>query len=300
VTARPLAFPPTDGGLGRIFGVVDDRPGDSSPALRSYEAILALVVGVEYWLRAFPKWGLLAPHYYALLALATVACPLALTRRLRRPAFASLALSHGVLVWTEFPATGNHAYLELMLCALAAFLDPSAPGEARLYTRAVRWLTLVILAYSGLHKLAHGYYLHGEYLAFSLGSTSFRPVLRPLLAREEFARLVAFTGALGDGPYRVQSWPLLVVSNLTWLTELALVPLLCVRRTRLVGVGLALALVVAIEAGAREVFFGLVFADAILLFASGTAQRAALPVVVAILSALTLSRLGIVPAVTFY
>ena len=84
-----------------------------------------------------------------------------------------------MLVATEFPATGNHAYLEVMLCALAAFLDPARPDEARLYVRAVRSMGVIILACSGLQKLAHGHYFHGEYLAFSLGSASFRSVALP-------------------------------------------------------------------------------------------------------------------------
>jgi hypothetical protein len=267
---------------------------------RAYETILVLVIGVEYWLRAIPKWGQLAPHYYWLLAMATIACPLALVRRTRRPAFAALALSHAVLVWTEFPSTGNHAYLELLLCAFAGFLDPAEPGDARLYVRAVRWVAVVVLASSGLQKLWQGCYFHGEYLAFSLGAESFRPVLRPLLSHDEFARLTALTGAVGDGPYRVGSLPLVAAANATWITELALGPLLCIRKTRMLAVAVALGLLLAIELAAREVFFGLVFANAILVFAPERAHRRAVPVVGVVLGVLALSRLGILPAMTFY
>lgn len=289
-----------DEGLGALFRVVDDRPGDVPPGLGAYEAVLVLVIAVEYWLRALPKWGELAPHYYVLLAVATIVCPLALTRRGRRFTFAALAASHAVLVWTEFPVAGNHAYLELLLCALAALVDPAKADEARLYVRAVRVMAVIILAYSGIQKLAHGHYRHGEYLAFSLGSASFRSVLRPILSGSEYDRLTTFTGVVGDGPYRVADWWVAAASNATWALEILLALLLCVRRTRRLAVVGALVLLLAIEAAAREVFFGLVFANAILLFAPGFVHRAAIPVAGALLLVLALSRLGLLPEITFY
>lgn len=289
-----------DHGLGRLFGIVDDRPGAAPPAVRAFEVVLLLVIGVEYWLRAIPKWGQLASHYYVLLALATVVCPLGLTAVGRRPAFAALAASHAFLVWSEFPSTGNHAYLELLLCLLATSLDPSDPGEARLYVRAVRWLGVLIIGYSGIQKFAHGYYRHGEYLAFSLGAPTFQPILRPFLTAEEFWRLTAFTGAVGDGPYQVRSWPFVALANGTWIAEVALAPLLCLPRTRTVAVAGALLLIAAIEVGAREVFFGLVYLDVVLLFAPPPALRATVPVAAGLLAVLTLSRLGAIPAITFY
>ncbi len=288
-----------DDGLGAVFRVVDDRPGDAPPSLRAYEAILAIVVAVEYWLRAVPRWGDLPPHYFALIAVVVIACPLTFTRA-RRSAFAVLAISRAALVWTEFPAVGNHAYLEILLCAVAAFLDPRKPDEARLYTRAVRVMAVIVLAYSGIQKLAHGYYRHGEYLAYRLRDASFRPVLRPLLSSGEYDRLTALTGAVGSGSYRVRDPWFVAIANATWMAEIGLAVLLCIRRSRRVAVAGAVALLLAIEAAAREVSFGLVFADAILLFAPATIHRAALPFFCALLVVLVLSRLGAIPAIAFY
>jgi hypothetical protein len=286
--------------LTRLFQLVDDPPAAPLPGLRAYEFCLASVIGVEYWLRAVPKWGQLGAHYYVLLAVATLVCPVAATRRGRRLGFAALAVGHAGLIASEFPSAGNHAYLECLLCALASFVDLTIPAEARLYVRAVRWIAAVVIGASGLQKLAHGHYRHAEYLAFSLGSETFRPVLRPLLGTDEFARLVALTGAVGDGPYRVESWPLVATANFTWLLELALAPLLCWSATRPIAVAVAMALLFGIELAAREVFFGLVFANTILLFAPARAHRAFLPVAGGLLATLTLSRLGLVPAITFY
>lgn len=283
-----------------MFRIVDDRAGDAPPALRTYERILVLVIGVEYWLRAIPKWGQLASHYYWLLALATIVCPLTLTRAGRRVGFMTLAASHAVLVVTEFPSTGNHAYLELLLCLLGAFLDPGLPAEAKLYTRAVRWLSAVVIGMSGLQKLAHGLYFHGEYLAYSLRTETFRTVLGPFLDTGEYARLTALKGEVGDGPYRVAFLPFQLMTNGIWLLEIALAPLLCWRRTRHVAVLLAVLLLSGIELGAREVFFGIVFSNALLTFAPPQVHQRLFPAVCVLLLALTLSRLGVLPPATFY
>jgi hypothetical protein len=287
--------------LDRLFSVVDgDDPAVRRRRLRSFEVIFALVVGAEYWLRAVPKWGLLAAHYYALLPVAGGGCGPPIPSWWRRPAFAALAASHAVLVSTEFPSTGNHAYLELVVCLLAAFLTLDDEVEQRLYLRALRWIAVVVLFYSGIQKLAQGYYLHGEYLAFSLGSSAFRPVAGLLLSPDELARLAALAGEVGDGPYRVASTAFLLVSNATWIAEIGLAAALCWRRTRGVAVAAALLLLLAIESAARELFFGLVFADAILLFTWGDRHSRVVPAVVALLAALSLARLGVLPDMTFY
>jgi hypothetical protein len=287
--------------MGRVFALLDDADGtDQTARVRAFELILILVVGTEYWLRAVPKWGQLTPAYYGHLAVATLCCLAALRVPWRRAAFAVLAVSHAGLVWREFPSAGNHAYLEVFFCALAAFLRTSDPAEARLFVRAVRWMVVIIFFYSGLQKWVHGYWVHGQYLAFSLDSAGFRPVLRLLLSPAEYARLAALTGEVGDGSYRVTSWLLLAVSNATWLVEMALAPLLVWRRTRLPAAVVGLALLTGIEVGAREVFFGLIFVNAALCFLPVGLHRRAVPMVAVVLLALTLSRLGVLPEATFF
>jgi len=287
--------------MDRVFALLDDAGGiDQVARARAFELVLILVVGVEYWLRAVPKWGQLAPAYYWHLAVATVCCLAALHVPWRRAALAVLAVSHLGLVWREFPSAGNHAYLEVFFCGLAAFLRTSDPAEARLFVGAVRWMVVIIFFYSGVQKLVHGFWVDGQYLAFSLDSAGFRPVLRLLLSPAEYARLAAFTGEVGDGSYRVASWPLLLVSNGTWLAEMALAPLLVWGRTRIPAALAGLALLAGIEVGAREVFFGLIFVNAVLCFLPVRVHRRAVPVVALLLLALTLSRLGVLPEATFY
>ncbi len=299
LAAAPPA-PPAPAWYERAFAFLDDDAAGTRPArIAAFAVILALIIGSEYWARALPKWHALAPLYLASLAAATLLCGAALYAPWRRAAFAGLALTQAVVIWQEFPAAGNHAYLELVFCLLCATLGAQR-DEQILFVRAVRWLVCVVFFYGGLQKLVHGYWLHGEYLAFSLTSPSFRGALGPLLPPGELARLTAFSGAVGDGPYRVASPLFVALSQATVLAELALAPALLWRRTRALAVGAALALLAAIELGAREVFFGLVFANAILLFLQGTAHRRLVPVFAVVLALLLLVRLGVLPDVVFY
>lgn len=274
--------------------------------LTAFEQAFVLIVVAEYWLRAIPKWGLLGWHYDVLLGVATLAgaaivgAPAVGMPKLRRPGFVLLAASHLVLLWSEFPSSGNHAYLELYVCLLAALLRRDDPDEGLLELRAFRWLAVIVLLFSGVQKLAHGYWVNGEYLAFSLGSETYRALLGWTLPADELARIAGLRGEVGDGPYRVASMPLLLLANGTWLAEIGLAPALVWRRTRALALPLALLLLAAIEVVAREVFFGLVFASLIGLFAHGDRQSAARWLVALALVALALSRLGVLPGVTYY
>jgi hypothetical protein len=285
-----------------IAALVDgDEAAVRARRLGAFEQAFVLIVVAEYWLRAIPKWGRLGWHYDVLLGVSTVAGAAILGwPPLRRAGFATLAAAHLVLLWSEFPSSGNHAYLETWVCLLAVLLRRDDPDEGLLELRALRWLAVIVLFFSGVQKLAHGYWVNGEYLAFSLGSATYRALLGWTLPADELARIARLSGQVGDGPYRVASVPLLLLANGTWIAEIGLAPALVWRRTRPVALVLALLLLGAIEVVAREVFFGLVFASLLLLFAHGDRQSAMRRVVAAALVALALSRLGVLPEVTYY
>jgi hypothetical protein len=278
-----------------------EAPAQRAAKIRAFEVVFVMILVAELWARAIPRWEALAGAYAANLALATLLGPLALLWPTRRAAFAGLAAGHAVIVWREFPAAGNHAYLELMLCALAAFLDPRRADEQPLYLRSVRWLVCVILFFGGLQKAVHGYYSHGQFLLYSLGATPrFATVFRFLIPQGEFARLAAYKGQVGDGPYLVDSLGFTIFSNAVYLVEIALVPLLLFARTRKLGVLGAVAFLAAIELGARELFFGLLYVNALLLFWPGNLNRRLAGVFAVVLAALMLVRLGVLPAMVFH
>ena len=236
------------------------------------------------------------------LALGVTTCACAATRLppLARSAFATLAATQLAVIVAEFPATGNHAYLELYVLLLLGWLRPADPAERRLLMRALRWLVCLVLFTSGFQKLVHGYYFRGQYLAYSLWIETFRPVLGLLLRPDEYARLTALPGEIGTGPYLVSSPLLLIVSNGVWLSELTLPLLLLWTRSRPYAIGVTLALLAGIELAAREAFFGLVFANALLLVLPRPLGRWYVPLVATVLGWLLLSALGVAPSLVFH
>jgi hypothetical protein len=278
-----------------------DSPDPSADHRRvdGFLSVFLIVFGTEYLIRAIPKWpGLPLPYTVSVVLIMALSLA-GLRRAWRRTAFLGLAAVHLHVLWLEFPGSANHAYLELFICLLGAFLDVENPDERRDLLRAARWLACLVLFYSGLAKVVHGYWFHGEMLAHQLKFPYYRPVLSLLLPASEFERLVTFTAQVGDGPYRVASLPFVLGSNAVYLLEMALALLLCVRRTRPWAALAALALIAAIEAGAREFFFGLVFGNTLLLFTRRDTNTPAWWPVAAILALLIVLRLGVFGSIHF-
>lgn len=301
---QPLATPHT-ASFDHVAFLAQALDFDSDRATRqrsvaAFQSLFLLIVGVEYWCRAIPKWGSLSALYVTALPLATLLCTAGLWPAVRRWATLGLALVHAVVIAAEFPAAGNHAYLELYFCLLIAFVDPEREEEQRLFVMAARWMMVVIFFYSGMQKLVHGYYFAAQYFAFSMTLPSFRDVFQWLVPADEIQRLTHLAGDWGDGPYRSDDLGLRLLTNATWILELTLAPMLLLRATRSLAVAGILALLVGIESGAREVFFGLIFCNGLLLFAPARIHQRVVPAGVVLLLALLLIRLGILPEVTFY
>lgn len=285
--------------IDRAMTLLDDGDDTVGHGL-AFERIFVILLVTEYWARALAFWDTLDSESSVYLALASILCVLAWRTSIRRPAFAGLALVQLLVLRHEFPQAGNHAYLELVFCLLLAALDPRNTGERQVLLRSVRWVAIVVLFWSGVQKLTHGYYFHGEQLAYSLRIESFRPVLGLLLPANEVARLGAYSGGVGDGPYFVPSLVFVGVSNAVYATEIALAVLLFIPRTRKPAAAGAILFLFAVESAAREVFFGLMFLNAILSFLDTEVHRRSLGVFAAVSACLLLVRLGILPAVVFY
>ncbi len=277
-----------------------DEPGARLPKIQGFAIVLALLIATESWCRALALWSQLTPLAFITLGGATVFAAVSMVPGARRIGFTGLFANQLVVVWHEFPVAGNHAYLEVVLCALVAFLDENDDEQQVLLLGSVRWIACVVLIASGIQKIVHGHWFDGQQLAYALWIPSFRPVLEPLLPAAEFARLVALSGNVGDGPYTVGSPLFVALSNSVYLAEIALVPLLLWSVTRTFAVIAALLLLLAIEAGAREVFFGLNFANALVLFLPGDVHRPVIATAAAVATVLLLVRLQILPEAVFY
>jgi hypothetical protein len=92
------------------------------------------------------------------------------------------------------------------------------------------------------------------------------------------ARLTLLENRVGAGPFRVEAPMLIAISNITWLAEIVVPIGLLWSRTRAVSIVVGLALMVAIQLGAREVFFAGLMIGGLLLFARRDRLAAFLPV----------------------
>jgi hypothetical protein len=277
-----------------------DDAGTLPGKIRAFQLILALVICTEYWAKALSWWSELEVSDGIALAAVTLLSAAVVHGRWRRAAFAGFVVLQAWYVWSEFPLTGNHRYLELAFAGLFTLLDDEDIEEKRWLLRSLRWLVVVVLFYSGVQKLAHGFYFRGQFLAYSLWRETFRPVLEPLLPAAELQRLTSYAGAVGDGPYLVSSPLFLTVSNGVWIAEMALAALLIPRRTRSAACVMACVFMLMTEAAAREFMFGIQFVCALLLFLrSGLLRRMVAPVAV-ILALLILVRLALLPEILFH
>jgi hypothetical protein len=82
-----------------------------------------LIVCTECWARAALQSNDLGLNYWVSLPLIAALGVAALSARWGRLAFVGLAIAQAVRIWNEFPAAGNHSYLELLLCLLSASLN---------------------------------------------------------------------------------------------------------------------------------------------------------------------------------
>jgi hypothetical protein len=278
-----------------------DEVGASVVKTTAFRRLLLLIVAVEFWDTALRWAGEPSFAAHALLAvLASVCAGAGWTQRWQRIGTAVAAAIVAIDLAWQFPAAANHHYLELLCLALLLLLREEIAEEARLLGVALRWLLVIGLFYAGLQKLLYGYYFTGEFLAFTIPrNPHFALILGPLMPAAEFDRLGALPLAEGAGPFRVDSMRFAIVSNLAYLAELVLPPLLLWPRMRPWVVSAVIAYFVAIELAAREVFFGGIMVGLVLLFLPAAAIGRALPILCVGLGYLLAVIFGLLPGWAF-
>jgi len=185
----------------------------------------------------------------------------------------------GIQVLGTMPITANHIFLEFLCLALLGLLHESRIQERDLAVKALRWLVVIMLFHSGFQKLVYGYYFDGQFLAYATATEDrLACFFRFFMPADEFARLRSLRdAALGMGPYRVNSALFVAISNIAYLFELAAPALLAVRKTRSFAVIATILFVVAIEAGARELLFGALVINLLLLSLPGQWNKRLFP-----------------------
>ncbi len=265
----------------RLLGMAADGPGGRDPAVRleTLGTVLLVHASVETWF-ALVELDTRATGIVVLAAIYTALLALGLMPRFRRLALgAAAAVTLAQIVWT-FPFVANHTFLRLFALGLLALPVPGSLAERRLAHAALGWLTAIVLFYTGFQKLVHGTYFQGQYLGYMVSLTDrFGGVFQGLLPAQEFIRLKGIgTPVPGAGPYAVDGIVFVVLSNLVYLVEMALGVALLWRRTRVAAISLILAMIVLIELGARELFFGVLFCNLVLVMHPRDLGRALLPV----------------------
>ena len=286
--------------INRLAFLDSPNPEHDASRLASFSRLFACTLLIEQMIRAGAHWDTYTTLHVGNTLVGIIAAVAALFTPLRRAAFAVLFVNLTTIVWRDFPATGNHAYLETMIAGFLALLDPDEEVERTAILRALGWTAIVVLLASGVHKLVQGYYFRGQYLAYATWIESFRTVIAPLAGPDEFVRFIKYSGVVGDGPYISKSPALLAASNLVYLAEIGLALMLIVRRTRTFAVLATVAMLVGIEVAAREFFFGMVFINLVMLLAPSDLHRRIEPFAMVALVALLVLRFVWAPEFKFY
>jgi hypothetical protein len=286
----------------RVLALTDDADRSGQAAIvRAFTLFLFAHVVVRTL-----QWTVRADDWVAARALMTAALAACALVAWRQPARARAAATAAWLVLAiklgaSFPTTSNHFFIEFLCMGLVALCAPGDPDERALLLSGARWLTVIVFFYTGLQKVLYGTYFDAQFLGVSIGhAPSFAWLFGALLPAAELARLEALHPlAPGNGPFAMRSALAVAVSNGVWLFELVAPALLVWRRTRPWAAAAAVIVVACIEAGARELLFGILFVNLLLLFFARPVNRALLPVSLAILAALAASRVGLLPAFWF-
>ena len=215
----------------------------------------------------------------------------------RRAAYYGGAVMMTLKFLSVFPWNSNHSMVELVCILFFAMAYRPDGANLTALSASLRWLPVLVFFYSGLQKMVMGTYFDGSFLAYSVASDQdFQAAFQWILPSGEFARLMAIEP---PGPYRFESAFPVVLSNLVYIGEIVVAGLLLVKRTRLLGLVGGMVMIVGIELAARELFFGILFANLVLLHAPKDWTKPTLLGWCAVYAALLAVKAGLLPEFHF-
>ncbi len=286
-----------DGWLATAIALAGDLSPDTATTRLRLERQVLLAWGTVRTI----VWATLDTPLDATLLVVTaivLATALALAFTPRFEAIASRLALPALLVQlaATLPVTPNHFFLELYATMILALADREGE-DAGLVLAGLRWLTVIVLFVTGCQKLAWGHYVHGDFLAFMVGrGDRFADLFAWVLPATEIARLQSYDPFRGgSGPYRVTAPAFVLMSNAVWIAELVLPAALLVPRTRAAATALAVVFVLAVQLGAREMGFAILFANLLMAFAPVAASRIVATVSLAMLAVVGGMAVGVVP-----
>lgn len=276
-----------------------DRSGQAAK-VRAFQLFLLLHVAVRIWFWGFRNPD--EPWLRAVLVGGITLCALAgLVRSWARAAALAATALMSVKLLATFAGTSNHFFIELLCVALLAFCNPNLPDERALLLAGLRWLTALVLFYSGLQKLLYGTYSAGQFLGYAIATKgTFADVFAWLLPAAEWSRLRGLSPiGVGTGPFAIDAPLAVVLSNAVYLFEMLAPPLLLWQRTRVYAALAVIAFTFGIESAARELMFGSLFVNLVLLYFVRPVNRTLLPAFVGLYIVLFAARLHLLPRLVF-
>ena len=251
-----------------------DSPEAAESRVRSLRRLVLLTLAFESWVAlGYIPYSSQPARYGAVAALLTLCAGVGWRDRFAWPVMAGAFLIELSSVLSVFPENANHQFLMLLFLGLLLLVGRSRDSIRSdsldvACLQATRWIVAIGLFWAGFMKLWYGYWLEAEFLSFRIAiDPGFAWVFGAFISDSEMARLVALDARAGAGPFLAKAPLLVVISNLTWVAEILVGFGLLWSRTRTLSMVGALLLMVAIQLGAREVFFAGLMVGALLLYA---------------------------------
>ena len=246
----------------------DESTTDPLPRLRAFELILLVHLFATVASGAFPRTHVEQGMQMFFAAAIGGCLALWFMPRMSRLAIAGAFCTMFGLQYLVFPQTGNHSFLELWLLLLLVLIGRSTRDEGVVLLAALRGIVAVMLFYTGLQKVLYGTYIDGQFLAAQIMiKAQFADIFGWIVPADEISRLQTLQwDRVGAGPVRSDAPLLILASNAVYLFEIAIPLLLLWRPTRRAAVIALLLFTIAIQSGAREMFFGGLRVNITLLF----------------------------------
>lgn len=270
----------------RLLAVAGTESAEEAESkLRSLRRLILLVVACESWVALGYIPYSSRPGLYGFAAAALTLCAVLGWRdRFAWPAILAVFAIELSTVASVFPDNANHQFLLLVFLALLILAGRSSEtarsdGLDVACLQAVRWIIAIGIGWAGLMKLRYGYWFEAEFLSYRIATDpGFAWVFGAFVPDVEMARLVSLENRIGDGPFRAQAPLLVLISNATWLAEILIPFGLLWSKARSASLIAALLLMLAIQLGAREVFFAGLMVGGLLLYARHDRLKAFVPV----------------------
>jgi hypothetical protein len=267
--------------MDRLLALADeDDHSEQGLKIRGLQLFLQLHVSARLWFICFPREPGDPWLAIGMASSATLACLLGLRESWARAALCLTAATMFVKLTVTFPMSSNHFMLELLNVLLLISFDARSREEGGLMLVGSRFITAIVIFYTGLQKVMYGTYFQAQFLAHAMATRqSFAEAFELILPAEEFSRLVhSRPERFGSGPFVVQSPFFLLVSNAVYLFELLAPVLLLLRKTRGPATLAVIVFMFFVQTGAREFFFGLLIVQLLLLFLRRAWNHRLLPV----------------------